>query len=174
MRPWHCAYIELWRMNMFTCYLCTWPTWLFCFSISVPKCNKRAHLLKFDIGAAHHFNWKKIGLSEAYFKSQRVCEDAMPTMKAKAAFIFIRENNGFYRNFLTLQHQVLDTQGSKNMSSYDLFIVHHGIECAMFPHLYPMSQFTDTGILQQYMEETQDHTNRVVSIGPLPFLHAVG
>ena len=134
----------------------------------------RPQLLKFGIGAAHHFNWKKIGLSEAYFKSERVCEDAMPTMKAKAAFIFIRDNNGFYRNFLTLQHQVLDTQGSKNMSSYDLFIVHHGIECAMFPHLYPLSQFTDTGILQQYMEETHDHTNRVVSIGPLPFLHAVG
>ena len=124
------------------------------------------HLANFGIGAAHQFNWKKTGLSEAYFKSQRVCEENMPTLKAKAAFIFIRNNNGFYQNFLRLQHEILDTQGAKNMSSYDLFIVHHGIECAMFPHLYPTSQFTDTGILQQYMEETADHTNRVVSIGP--------
>ena len=99
----------------------------------------------------------------------------MPTARAKAAFRFIRDNNGFYANFLKKQHQVLDTAGATNISSYDLFIVHHGMECAMFPDLYPHAQLTDTGILHQYMEESDDHTNRVVSIGsqPLSFKRVV-
>ena len=120
------------------------------------------------MGAAHQINWKKVGLSRAYFKQPRVCEENMPTVRSKAAFRYIRDNNGFYANFLKQQHDVLSTAGATNISSYDLFIVHHGIECAMFPHLYPESRFTDTGIMQHYLEEFQDNTNRVVSIGHFP------
>ena len=96
----------------------------------------------------------------------------MPTVRSKAAFRCIKDNNSFYANFLKQQHNVLSTAGATNISSYDLFIVHHGIECAMFPHLYPEPRFTDTGIMQPYLEEFQDNTNRVVSIGflPLPLL----
>ena len=35
----------------------------------------------------------------------------------------------------------------------------------MFPHLYPTTDFTDTGIMSHYMHKTGDTTNRVVSIG---------
>ena len=40
-----------------------------------------------------------------------------------------------------------------------------GIECAMFPVLYPTTDFTDTGIREHYEHEHNDDTNRVVSIG---------
>ena len=52
-----------------------------------------------------------------------------------------------------------------NISSYDLVILQKGIECAMYPHLYPTSDFTDTGIMEQYKAATGDQTNRVVSTG---------
>ena len=61
--------------------------------------------------------------------------------------------------------QVLKTGASKNISSYDLFVVQRGIECAMFPHLYPTGDFTDTGILQHYQAVHGDNTSRVASIG---------
>ena len=35
----------------------------------------------------------------------------------------------------------------------------------MFPHLYPTTDFTDSGILQHYQHEHADDTNRVCSIG---------
>ena len=64
-----------------------------------------------------------------------------------------------------MQGNALHTGASLNISTYDLFIVHHGIECAMFPHLYPTSDFTDSGILQHYQGVHLDDTNRVASIG---------
>ena len=67
--------------------------------------------------------------------------------------------------FLKLQARVLQTGASTNISTYELFIIHHGIECAMFPHLYPTADFTDTGILQHYQGVHGDDTNRVASIG---------
>ena len=41
----------------------------------------------------------------------------------------------------------------------------HGIECAMFPVLYPTTDFTDTGIREHYSDTHNDDTNRVISIG---------
>ena len=117
------------------------------------------------MGATHQFNWKKVGPSRAYFKQTLVSEENMPTARSKAAYRYIRDNNGFFANFLEQQHHVLSTAGATNISSYDLFIVHRGIECAIFPHLYPQSCFTDTGIMRHYLEEFQDNTDRVVSIG---------
>ena len=38
----------------------------------------------------------------------------------------------------------------------------------MYTHLYSEARFTDTGIMQHYLEELQDNTNRVVSIGDFP------
>ena len=35
----------------------------------------------------------------------------------------------------------------------------------MFPHLYPTTDFTDTGIMEHYLHQTGDTTNRVCSIG---------
>mgnify|MGYP003331365156 CR=1 FL=1 len=56
-------------------------------------------------------------------------------------------------------------KSSLNISSYDLFVVLSGLECAMFPHLYPQTSFTDTGIVKQYQDEHEDDTTRVCSIG---------
>ena len=64
-----------------------------------------------------------------------------------------------------MQLNLIGKNASLNISSYDLFIVHRGIECAMFPHLYPCTKFTDTGILEHYKHEYGDDTNRVCSIG---------
>ena len=47
-------------------------------------------------GAAHHANWKKVGLSRAYYKDMAVTEENMPTIKAKAAFVWLKDNNLFY------------------------------------------------------------------------------
>jgi len=61
----------------------------------------------------------------------------------------------------------LASGASLNITSYDLFIVMGGVEAAIFPVLYPTSEFTDSGILGSYQDETGDLTNRVVSIGGL-------
>ena len=67
--------------------------------------------------------------------------------------------------FLKSHNEILRMGGSKNISSYDLFVVQRGIECAMFPHLYPTGDFTDTGILAHYQATYGDNTSRVASIG---------
>ena len=67
--------------------------------------------------------------------------------------------------FLKSHNEILRIGGSKNISSYDLFVVQRGIECAMFPHLYPTGDFTDTGILAHYQATYGDNTTRVASIG---------
>ena len=77
-------------------------------------------------GAVHQFNWKKIGLSRAFFQAHRVEERGMPTDRCKAAFRFLMHNNRFYKMFQELQGRRMDTQASMNISSYDLFIVYTG------------------------------------------------
>ena len=89
----------------------------------------------------------------------------MPTVRPAAAYRFVMANNKFYQAFHRLHCLLLDSGKSLNVSSYDLFVVHVGIECAMFPHLYPTTDFTDTGILQHYQDVHGDYTNRVCSIG---------
>ena len=116
-------------------------------------------------GAAHQFNWKKVGLSRAYYQKQRVCEASMPTDRCRAALRFLLANNAFYKVFHQEQQRRLDEKVSLNISSYDLFIVQSGIECAMYPHLYPTSDFIDTGIQEHYQHSYSDNTNRVLSIG---------
>ncbi len=129
--------------------------------IVVLRCQVRRE----EYGAAHQFNWKKIGLSRAYFKKDRVSEGNMPTPRAAAAYRFLMAENKFYEVFWQMQGRILANKMSLNLSSYDLFIVQNGIECAMYPHLYPTTDFTDTGILQHYKHITGDDTNRICSIG---------
>ena len=38
---------------------------------------------KEKFGAPHQFNWKKVGISTAYFRRDRISEDTMPTPRAK-------------------------------------------------------------------------------------------
>ena len=116
-------------------------------------------------GVKHFANWKKTGLSRAYFAKERVCVDLMPTDRAKAAYVFLVDNNVFYKSFGEEQAERLRKGASLNVSSYDLFINTPGIECAMFPWLYPTSDFTDTGIREHYEARTDDESNRVYSIG---------
>ena len=101
-------------------------------------------------GAAHQVNWKKVGLSRAYYQKERVCEASMPTDRSRAALRFLLANAAFHRVFHREQQRRLGTKSSLNISSYDFFIVQSGIECAMYPHLYPTTDFTDTGIQEQY------------------------
>jgi hypothetical protein len=118
-------------------------------------------------GGANQLNWKKVGLSRAYFKNVLVTEAGMPTPRAAAAFVYLLENNEFYKAFAAEQKRRIGGGESLNLSSFSLFIQaeYAGIECAMFPHLYPKTAFTDTGIMK-YRNETDenDTTNRIVSI----------
>ena len=88
----------------------------------------------------------------------------MPTTRAVAAFRFLKDNNEDYKAFLRQHNALLDAEGILTISSYDLFIVMEGIECAMYPHLYPTTRFTDTGIRSHMRAETEDNNIRVVSI----------
>ena len=97
-------------------------------------------------GAWHHRNYKKIGLSRAYFKNQVVTPDTLPTPRAVAAYQFLKKNK-FYQNMLDEQRSRLQSGASLNISSFDLFINMKGIEAAIFPVLYPTADFTDTGLI---------------------------
>ena len=48
-------------------------------------------------GGSHQFNYKKIGLSRAYFKDRLVCAESMPTAKSRAAFLWLYAHNEFYQ-----------------------------------------------------------------------------
>ena len=116
-------------------------------------------------GAAHQFNWKKVGLSRAYYKRELVCADSMPTPRAKAALRYLLANNKYYKKYWEMQKELLENDRILTISSFDLFINYTGIECAMYPVLYPETAFTDTGILETYRHESGDTTTRTVSIG---------
>ena len=51
----------------------------------------RTDVRKEQYGAAHQFNWKKVGLSRAYFKSELVSAARMPTPRAAAAFEYLMQ-----------------------------------------------------------------------------------
>ena len=76
----------------------------------------------------------------------------MPTDRCRAALRFLLANNAFYKVFHKEQQRRLDEHVSLNISSYDLFIVQSGIECAMYPHLCPTTDFSDTGIQEHYLD----------------------
>ena len=106
-----------------------------------------------------------MGLSRAYYVKERLTVESMPTARAAAAFAFLQKHNAYYKAFLHAHNLLLNNRQCLTMSSYDLFIVQKGIECAMYPHLYPMTEYTDTGILASYKADSQDSSNRVLSIG---------
>ena len=106
-----------------------------------------------------------VGLSTAYFRRTAVTESSMPTPRAKAAFRYLLANNKYYRKFWELQKELLEHDRILTISSFDLFIKYTGIECAMYPVLYPETAFKDTGILETYRDEPGDTTVRTVSIG---------
>ena len=80
----------------------------------------------------------------------------MPTPRAVAAFRFLQEHNEYYKSFLRQHNSLLDADGVLTISSYDLFICMEGIECAMYPHLYPTTRFTDSGIRSHTRAEIED------------------
>ena len=59
----------------------------------------RTAVEKESYGAAHHFNYKKVGMSRAWFSPALVQEATLPTARAKAAYRFLMEHNKFYRYF---------------------------------------------------------------------------
>ena len=77
------------------------------------------------------------------------------------------EVKSLYARFYEMQRERIAKSESLNLSSYDLFAnqEYRGIECAMYPHLYPRSHFSDTAGLAVYQAVTKDCTNRVVSTG---------
>ena len=64
---------------------------------------------------SHHLNWKKVGLSRAYFRKDRIQESSMPTAKAKAAFRFLMEHNRFYKIAQEQQGRLLANGSSLNV-----------------------------------------------------------
>ena len=87
------------------------------------------------------------------------------TPRVAAAFKFLQENNVYYKYFLEQQRIRLAAKSILTISSFDLFINLHGIECAIRPYLYPTTDFTDTDIRNNYQTASGDYTRRVVSIG---------
>ena len=51
----------------------------------------RTDVRKEQFGAVHQFNWKKVGLSRAYLKSELVSAANMPTPRAAAAFEYLMQ-----------------------------------------------------------------------------------
>ena len=100
-------------------------------------------------GAAHHLNWTKVGMSRAYFPKDAVSEARMPSARAAAALRFLLAHNRYYRFFHALHLDLLARGAALNISSYNLFIMYVGVECAMYPVLYPTTDFTDTGALSE-------------------------
>ena len=89
----------------------------------------------------------------------------MPTPVAVAAYQYLMQHNAWYKRFVVMQRERLSDGASLHTSSYDLFINFTGVEAAMYPVLYPSTEFTDTGILASYKDKYEDDTNRVLSIG---------
>ena len=104
----------------------------------------RTQVQSIRYGAAHHCNFKKMGLSRAYFKSALVTRESLPTARARAAYDFLMKNK--YYDLMWKEHKSrLESNASLNISSFDLFINMKGIEAAMYPVVYPTTAFTDTG-----------------------------
>ena len=80
------------------------------------------------------------------------------TPRAAAAYKFLQENNLYYKYFLEQQNKRLDEKSILTISSFDLFIKLHGIECAVRPYLYPTTDFTDTDIRNNYVTASGDYT----------------
>ena len=144
-----------WPQYRYSCYDDSWTSGECMLSLSEDDCSAlqivvlrtNSCMEKFSArGAPHHMNWKKTGLSRAHFKDKLVDEKSMPSLKAKAAFRYLMKHNHFYKTFQQMQVGIIKSQGARNISSYDLFILFDGIECAMFPVLYPNTDFTDTGV----------------------------
>ena len=55
----------------------------------------KTQVQKETYGAAHQFNWKKVGLSRAYFHKDIVDEAHLPTERARAAYRFLRQRNEY-------------------------------------------------------------------------------
>ena len=144
-----------WPRYKYSCYDDQWKSGECMLALSRDDCSAlqivvlrtSCRMEKFSThGAPHHMNWKKTGLSRAYFKEKLVDEKNMPSQKAKAAFRYLMDHNQYYKTFQQMQGRIIREGGSFNISSFDLFIVMDGIECAMFPVLYPNTNFTDTGV----------------------------
>ena len=125
------------------------------------------HFLKGSGGPKHYKNYKKTGVTKAFWAGHKVTEDSMPTARSKAAFRWLTKHNELYKARLLNQHHSHDCPGQygQHISSFDLFIVFDGMECAAWPWLYPTTDFTDTGILAHYRTVHDDNKNRTVSIG---------
>ena len=110
------------------------------------------------------FNWKKTGLTRAYYRKDKLYTKDM-TPRAAAAFEYLQANNVYYDYFLKKHNDILKVDGIRQLSSYSLFIVEKGIECAIRPHLYPTKEFTDTDIKNAYQTDSGDYSKRVASTG---------
>ena len=127
----------------------------------------RTQVQREQYGGSHQLNWKQVGLSRAFFKKELVNEASLPSHRAQAAFRYLYDHNKHYKKFWEYHQTRLKMKASLNISSYHLFVHsdYNGIECAMFPHLYPTTEFSDTGRLSMYRQESPDDTLRVFSIG---------
>ena len=80
----------------------------------------------------------------------------MPTERCKAAFDYLTKNNRWYAKFLELQRGRIRDGSALSISSYDLFITFTGVECAIYPALYPVGEMSDTGFRNVYVDNSGD------------------
>ena len=94
----------------------------------------RTEVQKGKYGAAHHFDWKRVGLSRAYFKRELVREKVMPTPRAKADLRYLmkpvqpqkvqqdgKHVDSLYYRLRKMQRERIAANASLNITSYDLF-----------------------------------------------------
>ena len=120
----------------------------------------RTEVQKGKYGAAHHFDWKRVGLSRAYFKRELVREKVMPTPRAKADLRYLmkpvqpqkvqqdgKHVDSLYYRLRKMQRERIAANASLNITSCDLFanMRYRGVECCMCPRLCPDSHFTENG-----------------------------
>jgi hypothetical protein len=119
---------------------------------------------KEQFGAGHHINWKKTGISKAWFNKIRVCRDNITSTMAKAAYDYLMQYNPFYRDLAEEQAKRIEHKACMQISSFDLFITYHGIECGIFPELYPTADFIDTGSVDTIYRGWQEAITSEVAV----------
>ena len=103
-------------------------------------------------GPAEHANYKKVGLSTARYRLDSLSETTLPDDITRAAFRYLLLHNRWYKAYYDKLVQNQSCSHPANITSYGLFVIDKGIECAIWPILYPRTECSDTGIRDHYQE----------------------
>ena len=99
-----------------------------------------------------HGNYKKVAVTTASYVDRDILESELPDDITRAAFRYLRRRNKFYCVYLAELRRRLSNNLPSHISSYELFVLDKGIECAIWPVLYPCTECTDTGLREHYQD----------------------